>query len=161
MVAISLGLASWLPPGDAPPEARGVGEMHVGDARALMSLQIYQSWLDKSTPHTAVRWVATLGLTFVYMIRVYLLQVGVAEARQAPRSPWCWAAAVCLACACAVVTAWPEAGSRGGGRRASRLRPCSVFSLEQEGVSWPCGLLPGVAWDRRPCSWGDTAFAGR
>lgn len=24
-----------------------------------------------------------------------------------------------------------------------------MFSLEQEGVSWPCGLLlPGVAWDR-------------
>nr|KAF6268200.1 retention in endoplasmic reticulum sorting receptor 1 [Myotis myotis] len=37
--------------------------------------QIYQSWLDKSTPYTAVRWVVTLGLSFVYMIRVYLLQV--------------------------------------------------------------------------------------
>ncbi|PNJ47863.1 RER1 isoform 6 [Pongo abelii] len=36
--------------------------------------QIYQSWLDKSTPYTAVRWVVTLGLSFVYMIRVYLLQ---------------------------------------------------------------------------------------
>ncbi|XP_020729348.2 protein RER1 isoform X2 [Odocoileus virginianus] len=36
--------------------------------------QIYQSWLDKSTPHTAVRWVVTLGLSFIYMIRVYLLQ---------------------------------------------------------------------------------------
>lgn len=47
-----------------------------GDA-ALLSLQIYQSWLDRSTPYTAVRWVVTLGLSFVYMIRVYLLQVGV------------------------------------------------------------------------------------
>uniref|UniRef100_A0AC11B504 Retention in endoplasmic reticulum sorting receptor 1 n=2 Tax=Caprinae TaxID=9963 RepID=A0AC11B504_SHEEP len=37
--------------------------------------QIYQSWLDKSTPHTAVRWVVTLGLSFIYMIRVYLLQM--------------------------------------------------------------------------------------
>uniref|UniRef100_A0ABI7Z335 Protein RER1 n=2 Tax=Felinae TaxID=338152 RepID=A0ABI7Z335_FELCA len=37
--------------------------------------QIYQSWLDKSTPYTAVRWVVTLGLSFVYMIRVYLLQM--------------------------------------------------------------------------------------
>uniref|UniRef100_A0A670IEZ5 Protein RER1 n=1 Tax=Podarcis muralis TaxID=64176 RepID=A0A670IEZ5_PODMU len=37
--------------------------------------QIYQSWLDKSTPYTAVRWVATLGLSFIYMIRVYLLQM--------------------------------------------------------------------------------------
>ncbi|XP_077168513.1 protein RER1 isoform X4 [Paroedura picta] len=36
--------------------------------------QIYQSWLDKSTPYTAVRWVVTLGLSFIYMIRVYLLQ---------------------------------------------------------------------------------------
>lgn len=26
-----------------------------------------------------MRWVVTLGLSFVYMIRVYLLQVGVAE----------------------------------------------------------------------------------
>jgi hypothetical protein len=41
------------------------------------ALQIYQSWLDKSTPYTAVRWVVTLGLSFVYMIRVYLLQVSV------------------------------------------------------------------------------------
>uniref|UniRef100_A0A2K5LSD0 Protein RER1 n=4 Tax=Cercopithecinae TaxID=9528 RepID=A0A2K5LSD0_CERAT len=39
--------------------------------------QIYQSWLDKSTPYTAVRWVVTLGLSFVYMIRVYLLQMTV------------------------------------------------------------------------------------
>uniref|UniRef100_A0A803YGD0 Protein RER1 n=1 Tax=Meleagris gallopavo TaxID=9103 RepID=A0A803YGD0_MELGA len=36
--------------------------------------QIYQSWLDKSTPYTAVRWIVTLGLSFIYMIRVYLLQ---------------------------------------------------------------------------------------
>lgn len=43
----------------------------------ILALQIYQSWLDKSTPYTAVRWVVTLGLSFVYMIRVYLLQVGV------------------------------------------------------------------------------------
>ncbi|XP_010003502.1 PREDICTED: protein RER1 isoform X2 [Chaetura pelagica] len=35
---------------------------------------IYQSWLDKSTPYTAVRWIVTLGLSFIYMIRVYLLQ---------------------------------------------------------------------------------------
>nr|KAF6507615.1 retention in endoplasmic reticulum sorting receptor 1 [Rousettus aegyptiacus] len=39
--------------------------------------QIYQSWLDKSTPYTAVRWVVTLGLSFIYMIRVYLLQMTV------------------------------------------------------------------------------------
>lgn len=37
--------------------------------------QIYQSWLDKSTPFYAVRWAATLLLTAVYMIRVYVLQV--------------------------------------------------------------------------------------
>uniref|UniRef100_A0A286ZVB9 Protein RER1 n=1 Tax=Sus scrofa TaxID=9823 RepID=A0A286ZVB9_PIG len=37
--------------------------------------QIYQSWLDRSTPYTAVRWVVTLGLSFVYMVRVYLLQM--------------------------------------------------------------------------------------
>ncbi|KAG7227020.1 hypothetical protein INR49_022367 [Caranx melampygus] len=36
--------------------------------------QIYQSWLDKSTPFYAVRWAATLLLTAVYMIRVYILQ---------------------------------------------------------------------------------------
>ncbi|KAJ0050020.1 hypothetical protein NL108_011876, partial [Boleophthalmus pectinirostris] len=36
--------------------------------------QIYQSWLDKSTPFYAVRWAATLLLTAIYMIRVYILQ---------------------------------------------------------------------------------------
>ncbi|KAG9352949.1 hypothetical protein JZ751_017525, partial [Albula glossodonta] len=36
--------------------------------------QVYQSWLDKSTPFYAVRWGVTLLLTFIYMIRVYLLQ---------------------------------------------------------------------------------------
>ncbi|XP_073441496.1 protein RER1 isoform X1 [Dendrobates tinctorius] len=36
--------------------------------------QIYQSWLDKSTPYTAVRWLMTLGLSGLYMIRVYILQ---------------------------------------------------------------------------------------
>uniref|UniRef100_A0A8C4GJC8 Protein RER1 n=1 Tax=Dicentrarchus labrax TaxID=13489 RepID=A0A8C4GJC8_DICLA len=37
--------------------------------------QVYQSWLDKSTPFYAVRWTATLLLTAIYMIRVYILQV--------------------------------------------------------------------------------------
>ncbi|CAL9702772.1 unnamed protein product [Knipowitschia caucasica] len=36
--------------------------------------QVYQSWLDKSTPFYAVRWAATLLLTALYMIRVYILQ---------------------------------------------------------------------------------------
>nr|XP_057940026.1 protein RER1 isoform X2 [Doryrhamphus excisus] len=36
--------------------------------------QIYQSWLDKSTPYSAVRWGGTLLLTAIYMIRVYILQ---------------------------------------------------------------------------------------
>uniref|UniRef100_A0AAY5EYZ5 Protein RER1 n=1 Tax=Electrophorus electricus TaxID=8005 RepID=A0AAY5EYZ5_ELEEL len=36
--------------------------------------QIYQSWLDKSTPFSAVRWAVTLILTAIYMIRVYILQ---------------------------------------------------------------------------------------
>ncbi|XP_043918932.1 protein RER1 isoform X2 [Protopterus annectens] len=36
--------------------------------------QVYQSWLDRSTPFTAVRWVLTLLLIGVYMLRVYLLQ---------------------------------------------------------------------------------------
>uniref|UniRef100_A0A8C6AWY7 Protein RER1 n=1 Tax=Monodon monoceros TaxID=40151 RepID=A0A8C6AWY7_MONMO len=35
--------------------------------------QVYRAWLDKSTPYTVVRWVVTLGLSFIYMIRVYLL----------------------------------------------------------------------------------------
>jgi hypothetical protein len=38
-------------------------------------LQIYQSWLDKSTPFYIGRWAGTLILTAVYMIRVYILQV--------------------------------------------------------------------------------------
>lgn len=39
------------------------------------SNQVYQSWLDKSTPFYVVRWALTLLLTAVYMIRVYILQV--------------------------------------------------------------------------------------
>ncbi|XP_067586126.1 protein RER1-like [Pseudorca crassidens] len=35
--------------------------------------QVYRAWLDKSTPYTVVRWVVTLGLSFIYVIRVYLL----------------------------------------------------------------------------------------
>uniref|UniRef100_A0A3B4FQ03 Protein RER1 n=1 Tax=Pundamilia nyererei TaxID=303518 RepID=A0A3B4FQ03_9CICH len=31
--------------------------------------QVYQSWLDKSTPFYAMRWAGTLLLTLVYMIR--------------------------------------------------------------------------------------------
>ncbi|EPY78938.1 hypothetical protein CB1_000980003 [Camelus ferus] len=50
--------------------------MSTEQTRAVMleEGEIYQSWLDKSTPHTALRWVVTLGLSFVYMVRVYLLQ---------------------------------------------------------------------------------------
>uniref|UniRef100_A0A8C4GJY3 Protein RER1 n=1 Tax=Dicentrarchus labrax TaxID=13489 RepID=A0A8C4GJY3_DICLA len=40
----------------------------------LKFLKVYQSWLDKSTPFYAVRWTATLLLTAIYMIRVYILQ---------------------------------------------------------------------------------------
>ncbi|XP_026957054.1 protein RER1-like [Sagmatias obliquidens] len=35
--------------------------------------QVYRAWLDKSTPYTVVQWVVTLGLSFIYVIRVYLL----------------------------------------------------------------------------------------
>ncbi|KAJ8259082.1 hypothetical protein COCON_G00180940 [Conger conger] len=36
--------------------------------------QVYQSWLDKSTPFSVMRWGSTLILTAIYMLRVYLLQ---------------------------------------------------------------------------------------
>ncbi|XP_034000914.1 protein RER1 isoform X2 [Trematomus bernacchii] len=36
--------------------------------------QVYQSWLDKSTPFHLGRWGGTLLLTAIYMIRVYILQ---------------------------------------------------------------------------------------
>uniref|UniRef100_A0A8C5WB79 Protein RER1 n=1 Tax=Leptobrachium leishanense TaxID=445787 RepID=A0A8C5WB79_9ANUR len=36
--------------------------------------KIYQSWLDKSTPYIAVRWLMTLGMCLLYGIRVYILQ---------------------------------------------------------------------------------------
>ncbi len=42
---------------------------------SLFEMQIYQSWLDKSTPFSSVRWASTLILTAIYMIRVYILQV--------------------------------------------------------------------------------------
>ena len=62
-------------------------EQGLHSAREPLSFQIYQSWLDKSTPYTAVRWVVTLGLSFVYMIRVYLLQVGVGRGPKPMPSP--------------------------------------------------------------------------
>ncbi|MFT7804538.1 protein RER1-like [Arapaima gigas] len=36
--------------------------------------QVYQSWLDKSTPFSVVRWAVTILLAVIYMIRVYILQ---------------------------------------------------------------------------------------
>lgn len=47
----------------------------IWELQFLFEIQIYQSWLDKSTPFSAVRWAATLILTAIYMIRVYILQV--------------------------------------------------------------------------------------
>uniref|UniRef100_A0A8C6QIA3 Protein RER1 n=1 Tax=Nannospalax galili TaxID=1026970 RepID=A0A8C6QIA3_NANGA len=54
-------------------EGDGVGDSVHGKFFTWLG-QIYQSWLDKSTSYTAVWWVVTLGLSCVYMIRVYLLQ---------------------------------------------------------------------------------------
>ncbi|KPP57453.1 protein RER1-like [Scleropages formosus] len=36
--------------------------------------QVYQSWLDRSTPFSVGRWAVTLLLVLIYMIRVYILQ---------------------------------------------------------------------------------------
>ncbi|XP_006006543.1 protein RER1-like isoform X2 [Latimeria chalumnae] len=36
--------------------------------------QIYQSLLDRATPHTTARWLVTLGLAVLYLLRVFLLQ---------------------------------------------------------------------------------------
>uniref|UniRef100_A0A667Y3F0 Protein RER1 n=1 Tax=Myripristis murdjan TaxID=586833 RepID=A0A667Y3F0_9TELE len=60
-------------------EGDSVGESIHGKPSAVATFftrlgQIYQSWLDKSTPFYAVRWAVTLLLTAVYMVRVYILQ---------------------------------------------------------------------------------------
>lgn len=36
--------------------------------------QRYRYFLDKTTPHTAGRWLALLGLLVIYGVRVYLLK---------------------------------------------------------------------------------------
>ncbi|MBW00421.1 Protein RER1, partial [Eschrichtius robustus] len=77
-LAVSEG-GSWGPAGGVMSEGDSVGDSVHGKPSVVYRFftrlgQIYQSWLDKSTPYTAVRWVVTLGLSFVYMIRVYLLQ---------------------------------------------------------------------------------------
>ncbi|XP_055015047.1 protein RER1-like [Boleophthalmus pectinirostris] len=59
------------PAHDAPPDPSDAIKRC---AHLLVFKQIYQSWLDKSTPFYAVRWAATLLLTAIYMIRVYILQ---------------------------------------------------------------------------------------
>ncbi|XP_064381509.1 protein RER1 isoform X1 [Dromaius novaehollandiae] len=61
----------WLPPYWVCGSRGGEGGT---EAKNPAWASIYQSWLDKSTPYTAVRWIVTLGLSFIYMIRVYLLQ---------------------------------------------------------------------------------------
>ncbi|XP_061759760.1 protein RER1 isoform X3 [Nerophis ophidion] len=60
-------------------EGDSVGESIHGKPNVVTTFftrigQIYQSWLDKSTPYSAVRWGSTLLLTALYMIRVYILQ---------------------------------------------------------------------------------------
>ncbi|KTG45366.1 hypothetical protein cypCar_00005586 [Cyprinus carpio] len=61
------------------PEGDSAGESIHGKPSAIGNFfkrlgQIYQSWLDKSTPFSAVRWAVTVILTAIYMIRVYILQ---------------------------------------------------------------------------------------
>lgn len=34
----------------------------------------FQHYLDKSTPHTVPRWVGTVGITLIYVLRVYFVQ---------------------------------------------------------------------------------------
>ncbi|KAK4799125.1 hypothetical protein SAY86_024490 [Trapa natans] len=36
--------------------------------------QRYRHLLDKSVPHVVYRWIAFLGLAFIYFVRVYLIQ---------------------------------------------------------------------------------------
>ncbi|KHG18925.1 Protein RER1A -like protein [Gossypium arboreum] len=36
--------------------------------------RIYQYYLDKTTPHTAYRWIGTLVITAIYCLRVYYVQ---------------------------------------------------------------------------------------
>ncbi|CDQ77759.1 unnamed protein product [Oncorhynchus mykiss] len=60
-------------------EGDSVGESIHGKPSTIGSFftrvgQIYQSWLDKSTPFSIGRWGVTLSLTAIYMIRVYILQ---------------------------------------------------------------------------------------
>lgn len=62
-------------------------------------LQVYQSWLDKSTPFAAVRWAATLILTAIYMIRVYILQVQYSPSFWFSFSSLLSNTCVCLSCA--------------------------------------------------------------
>ncbi|MGH0172752.1 UNVERIFIED_CONTAM: hypothetical protein FKN15_075637 [Acipenser sinensis] len=60
-------------------EGDSAGESIHGKPSSIASFftrlgQIYQSWLDKSTPFAVVRWVVALILTVIYLIRVYILQ---------------------------------------------------------------------------------------
>jgi hypothetical protein len=36
--------------------------------------QFYQVWLDKSTPHTRIRWVAAIVLVLLFMLRIFTMQ---------------------------------------------------------------------------------------
>nr|XP_023697345.1 protein RER1-like isoform X1 [Paramormyrops kingsleyae] len=60
-------------------EGDSVGESVHGKPSTIASFftrlgQVYQSWLDKSTPFSVGRWAVTVILTALYMIRVYILQ---------------------------------------------------------------------------------------
>jgi hypothetical protein len=36
--------------------------------------RLYQTYLDKSTPFTAYRWIGTVSLLFVFFLRIFMAQ---------------------------------------------------------------------------------------
>ena len=54
--------------------------LHHTPSSLIPLLQTYQLILDKWTPHTATRWVATVLLMVAFGIRIFVAQVGISLA---------------------------------------------------------------------------------
>nr|XP_016481401.1 PREDICTED: protein RER1B-like isoform X3 [Nicotiana tabacum] len=57
----------------------GVGDGGASAAAALNQRRLelsklFQYYLDKTTPHALYRWIGTVGLAFLYALRVYYVQ---------------------------------------------------------------------------------------
>lgn len=78
----SLETAKWVPPMDAGASASSSSVAVAEDQSPAAAIsrwkfsvsRQYQHLLDRTTPHMLRRWLGTLAVAFIYVVRVYLVQ---------------------------------------------------------------------------------------